>query len=623
MAVSRNNQGQAGQPAQQAPLGSGQPQAQQAAPQYQSSGSPLDFMDLLGTGSALLSPRSDSEVLNKVSTAITETIKRLKGGSMPKDWHVINIDHASTNSPASIVAIVAVRRDATSVNAFVTNLLLDAARVQLSPTSAQLNNRQLQITTTLGQVFDANVWGSVRRFIASQLGLQEQSVQESSAIILPKDYDLEYPESLTNLAYLATVASAIDAAGGAKTRLRLPELQAAMKSTNQFVTRIDFTGLPRKDLLGRPVRSDVVVQTMLSTQADQNAAYRNEKQLVELSAYVEMNYIDPQPMPAPYAGGQPVIGTQVYAPEIVITNCASGFQDFDLGRALFCLVSAGALDKGGVWARTFLPRRSAKKSINLRNIGAIGYELAETEGKEINTERDVFEAKHLEALLLRYFHQLPLISIDIDPNAAFNWVMNAFIHAGNGDVNAKQQIINAANELTGNAFSKYFDPQHQICQTRHVLAGGTYIDADGEVRDLEEIDYLAALNLFGNVDKDLFKQWSRTFEDQNMSTIERLAEREALLRGRLSGVEITHYKHRVTFDKAFLAALENAMVECGYRPTPDNVQSIYSGTVVRGSADLLKLAQGQFGNSMYAAKTPNAGNPAGLNFNTRYSYFGS
>ena len=582
-------------------------------------GSPLEFMDLLGTGSALLAPRSSSEILNKVSAAITDVIKGSYSGAMPKDWHILTIDHNTISAPCSVVSVVAVKRGTNGVNAFVTNLALEAAKVQLAPTTAQLQQRQLQITTTLGQVFGDDVWGNVQRRIAENLGLDATNVHEVSTVVLPKDYDLENQDSQTRLAYLSTVASAIAVNGGVATKLRLADLARDPKNQAQFVTRVDFTGQQGIDLLGRPVRSDLVVNTLLSQQADVNASYRNEKQLSALSAFVEINYVGPQPQAAPYPGAAPVYGTQVYAPEVVLTNTASDFRDFDMGRALYCLASAGALDKGGVWARAFLPRPTGKKALNLRDIGAIGYELSETEGKAIKTTRDHFTTEDLGMLLNKYFYQNPLISMDIDPNGPYNWVFNDFIAAGRGDPAAAERILRAGNELTGGRLANHFQGG-QICQTRHVIASGTYVNEDGEVRDLAEIDYLAALNLFASIDKQAFKVWSNTFEDPNMSDIERLAEREALMRNRLSSVDIVAYKNRVTFDKKFLAALEAAMLECGYRPVPDSIQTMFGTQAVRGNAALLSLANGSFGNQMFATSTPQV--RGGMGVNSRLTSFG-
>lgn len=588
--------------------------------QGQTSGNPLEFMDLLGTGSALLPPRSSSEVLNKVSTAIADTIKVRYNGTMPKDWHLISIDHNTISAPASVVAVVAVKRTPSGANAFVTNLALEAARVQLAPTTAQLQQRQLQITTTLGQVFGDDVWANIQRRIGENLDLPAGNVHEVSTIVMPKDYDLETPDSVMRLAYLSTVASAIAVAGGVGNKLRLAEIVRDPKGQSQFVTRVDFTGQQSADLLGRPVRSDLVVNTLLSQQADANASYRNEKQLVSLSAFVEVNYVGPQPQAAPYPGAAPVYGTQRYAPELVITNCASDFHDFDMSRALFCLASAGALDKGGVWARAFLPRPTGKKSLNLRDIGAIGYELDETEGKAISTARDQFTTDDLGVLLNKFFYQSPLISMDIDPNGPYNWVFNEFISAGSGDPQAVERIIRAANDLTGNRFSQHFQGG-QICQLRHYIADGTYVNEDGEVRSLADIDYIAALNLFASIDKGAFKTWSNSFEDPNMSDIERLAEREALMRGRLSSVDVVTYKRRITFDKKFLEALEKSMLDCGYRPIPDSIQTMFGTQAVRGNAALLALASGNFGNQMFATAQPQVRGGA-MTLNGRITTFG-
>lgn len=578
----------------------------------------LDFSDLLSSGSSLVAPGNSSEGLEKVHTALTEFLKSKFNGALPKGWAFVKVDATANVLPSSVLAVAAVGTIGNQTRVCVTNMLIESTKVDLIQTQRQIGNRTVAITTTLGQAFDDNAWNIVQKRVAEHVGVPLETVVEVSTMIVPKDYDLEDKNSVTNLAYAATTASAMGVSGGAKSRLEMARVSAAGK---RFGTKVDFVGAPKVNALGRPVRNDITVTTTLTKATGQNSTYQSEQKVMELSAYVDLNYVQPQQMQPQFPGQAPVMSTQRYRPELVITDVVSMFQDFDLTRALFCLTSVGALEKGSQWLRAFTGRLGGgkKNQLNLRDIGAVGYELDITQGKAIPTGRDVFSTTDLQELVQTYFHQSPLISIEVDPEGPYNWVLNHFVRAGAGDPTSTKAIVDAANILTGGLFSKEWQG-NDICLVRHVMHNGTYVDDDNKVRPLSDIDYLATLNLFGGTDKQSFQRWVRSFEAAELDPIERLADREELLRARLSSVEVTGYSRRVTFSKQFLVALETALTKCGYHPNPENLAPVFGAQVVRGVTGLDQLAQGSFGQSLYAGAQAPQGR--GGDINGRFTTFG-
>lgn len=583
------------------------------------SASIIDFSELMTTGSALFSPRSASENLEKATNAVRDFLKSKFNGEMPKDWHLIKIDATVHNLPASVLAIATVARSAQNSRVFVTNLLLESTKVNLAQTQAQgEGGRTLVITTTLGQAFDDRAWAIVQKRVADSVNVSEAAVQETGTLIVPKSFDMQDPEQLGRLVYLGTVASAIGRTGGTKLKFNLANVALANK---RFVTDIDFSAQPKVDLLGRPVRNDINVVTSVQSQSDRNASYQQESQLVDLSAYVDLNYTQPVPVPPAYPGAAPQMSTQIYRPEIVVSDQRCGFDDFDLCRSLFVLNSASALEKGSQWIRYFMRNLGTKKGqINIHDIGAIGLELQVTGGKPIPTGRDVFTTENLAELIGTYIHQNPLVSMDIDPTGPYSWVLNDYVWAGMGDKDAEARILEAANVLTNNQFKNYWNGG-VICQVRQTLHAGTFVNEANEVVGLDQIGYLAALNIFGLTDAESFKRWADSFENVNMTDIERLAVREEILRGQLSSVEITGYKRRVTFNKDFLIALEKALFAVGYHPNPKNTQPVFGPQVQRGQAGLDALAgQGGWGQTLYSGQQQTI--RGGGNVSGRFTRFG-
>lgn len=559
----------------------------------------FDLMDQLAVGLSPISANAGSEVLTKVTEAIAKVIEPInKEGS----WKLVPVDHNQNGTACSALAVVITNRLADGVKAFVATLLLEGASHSLSPriiqdtTNNTSNNRNREVITTIGDVWDDSFWKKVEVRVRGVVGAKAD-VFDVTALVVPANFDCEDVEMVRKLTYLATSPLAMASAGN-KYR---PMTVADLAKGQQLVGRSDWTGQAANDLLGRPVRNDVTLTTSVAID-NQGSQWKSERSLIELNGYVDINYVGKSPVQTGIVGQQ-AVGSQVYMAEFVISNLASSFKDLDLTRTLFGIAQAASLDADSSWVRAFLPRGNKTGELNLRDIGALGLDIDLGAGiKRIDTSSKAgFTSQSLIDLVQTLFYRQLLVSMVVDQTGPLNWVMSDLVSACRNDPAAVRRVLAAANTLTGGRFANHYKG-NQIGLVRHITLLGTYTDSTGKERPLSDIDYIGGLNLYGDASLEDFRRWAATFENADMPLPVRIDERTQLLRGRLENVKVNSYGYHLTFATEFLAALVSSMVEGGMIVRPENTTNLFGTSQQRGNLSLLNLGIQGVGAQMFASQ---------------------
>ncbi len=583
-------QGQAGQ---------GQANQNQAFSGYEQAGDVMDLMDQLAVGLSPITANASSAVLTRVVEAVSKIIEPI---NQKKTWMLVPVDHNQNGTACSALAVVAINRSAEGVTAFVSTLLLEGASHPLSPRVIQdpNTNRNREVITTIGDVWDDAFWKKVETRVAGAVGASAK-IYDVSALVVPAEFDPEDEDLTRKLVYLATSPAAMASAGG-KYR---PMTVADLAKGQNLISRADWSGQPATDLLGRPVRSDVALTTALSID-NQGSQWRSERSLIDLQGYIDVNYVGKSPLNNGMMGQQ-AMGSQVYMAEFVISNFGSSFVDLDLTRLLFGIAQAAALDADSSWVRGFLPRAGKSGELNLRDIGALGLDIDMTGAgaKRIDTSSKAgFNNQALIEMIQTFFYRQMLVSIVVDQTGPLNWVLSDLVAACKGnDQAAQRRVLTAANTLTNGRFGNHWKGG-AIGVIRHINLLGTYTDSTGKVRPLSDIDYLGALNLFGDVSLEDFRRWTATFENPDMPLAVRIDERTQLLRGRVENVKVSSYGYHLTLATEFLGALVQSMVEGGMIVRPEGSQNLFGNSTVRGNLSLLNLGIQGIGGQMFANTQP-------------------
>jgi hypothetical protein len=194
----------------------------------------------------------------------------------------------------------------------------------------------------------------------------------------------------------------------------------------------------------------------------------------------------------------------------------------------------------------------------------------------------------------RLFLQGVVLSMDVEEFGCDTHYYNTFLVAAESNIMEKRQeatqsIINAANTLTNNAFSKRFNNQ-PIFSSVLRLPSGFWIDPNGNKRDLREFDMLNIINRF---EKDIqsINQFASAYFSATAGNYPAVAKiLETYKKMGETNITLTGWTTRLTFNGAFITALVEAINETGFGPTIKSPVSIQQGFGFQSVADFMSGA---------------------------------
>lgn len=474
---------------------------------------------------------------------------------------------------------------------------LDARTINTQP------NVQVPLESVPGDIYNDQMWQIVAKQMKDHYG-QAAVIYEGSASVIPMEVDVEDKSTVNSIISYAT-----DAAEGIL-RECVPELKRVFSAdllrgaNGRTIARLDWNPPPVGTSAGLPIRNDVSITLSYSENQNQNDFSNNTVDLAIVDGYIDLNYVTPQAV-----GYGQIPTTQHYFPRFVITNIDSLIGQNTLELTLFSIACAAIIARNGAWTRVFQPKfGNATGNTNLRNLGAIGYDLPglTNGGAGGNIDLTTDPGSVLD-LINQAIHNHLIISFDIPETGELSWLQIVFHTAARGDQNSINTIVNAANTLTGNHFHNRLAmlPQRQIAlDDQNRIHLGYYVE-NGQKIDIRTIDYLAMLNLVGGRDITIAHNYDRTYSP-DMPLVERLDQRLRILNTATGegGLHLKGYAQRITFPPAILDALIGSLQDAGVVVTPSNIH--YDGQTQqrRTFQQLAPLAwQPQFGNFFYDGGT--------------------
>lgn len=469
------------------------------------------------------------------------------------------------------------------------HLIVVASACELPQRQQTIGTQTLDIVTSYSDLCTDEVFAHIERelglFYKGKVKIEE--FYDSNVSVL---HDLEYASSIIQYAtdsIIDLMAATGDADGF---NFNVKSLQGLSPRAT-----VAYNGISISNSESLPTRNDISV-TVTGAQQRGNGQDPLVLPLSRVAGFINLNYTTPTPMQTPM--GQ-IATTKQYSPEFVITSNQSLFQANSLPVLAFSLYAATAGLKDNNWLNVFKPVFGGSKARNLRDIGAINYDVPPTgnpdvDGRMIDTNSEAFLAEGLYSLADTYIHQDVGIAIDISESGAQSWLMSLFTRlipaAGTQEAledaqHARGQIINAFDVLTNNAFSRHFPGGDLVYPNIERIHQGTYIGEDGELHDIREIDMLAMLVISGGTESGLedVYAYTRTFTDVNETHEEvRLRKRWELMRGVVGdSIKQTGWDVRVRFTGATMNALMAGVADNGIAINIDGIRSV-SGAPARG-----------------------------------------
>lgn len=522
-----------------------------------------------------LSETRSADALKALNSAREQAIS---AQTLTDQFQLVRFDRDTNRVGLPSILVMKTTKKGGNVYVIVRTLLLDTEGVRLKPKVLTLsNNERIEIPTRPQDVFNDTYWSRLKDFIIRTTGIQTLTVLDAGPLLIPADFDFK-----DELAVRRILITSVNRCDDVIMRIlgETPFNVASVKGSEEYLSaRIDFSGVPQLDVVGHPIRSDIVITMSRASTKGQvtDDFYEAENTLNSVSGFINLEYTPPMPQQQLQWGNQP-LPTQLFTPTFIMTDVrnADWIQANTIELYLLAISNAYRLTAGTQWARTFLPSVGLKN--DPKDIGALGY--LTQRGEKIKTKGDNFTDSDFVELMTTLVKPNPTFLIDANPVGPNSSIEGAFIVAatnGHADqTKAAESIIRGANNLTRNIFGKYFDATKFPVVIPYVdVHLGYYLDEHNDKRDIRDNDVLAVLNATGgNVQE--FMNWYRTMCDVNTPSELRLKTRESMERLYLgTNLVITGRAPRLMLTPQFVEALDRSTVEAGVNVTMENLSTVF------------------------------------------------
>ena len=530
-----------------------------------------------------MAANTQSEVLAKARSVMEAEIKSVPDQVFDIKLVGLDRDNAALHLGVSVLVIgVSVRQNQNYGIGYHT-LLLAASAPEPAPQVVQIGQgKTVELKQTIGDAWDDIMRAEVRKELIRLF--PNTNVFSGEARVVPADFNWDDAGKVKTLraevVTAATMALAKSLPDFNDVNLRKIEVDNTLSLHTQF-------NQPQiADSVGNPVRADIRItfkagQTQRNPNQAQSQNLEKPTDITSIAAYLDLIHqrqqvINPYLPQAPqqFQPGQPN-PYQQYIPRLVITRLRSG-RAATLSQQLLALVTVYTLRKPGAWYQNFKPQYhlGREKDIDLKDIGVLGIETmvdpATGIGQRINTKTDTFRPQDLGMLLQATVKPGLVISMDINECGDDTW-MNADFAAAAQTANqearriANEKLFDAVNFLTSGEFAKTgFVRGNEICfNENNRIANGYYTGRDGERRDKRDLDYVAMMNLMGERDIKVVRDWTDTYLRSDFPLEQRLDARLQIEQSLMPDMKITGYSTRITFRDDFLQCFTKAVAATG------------------------------------------------------------
>jgi len=546
----------------------GQTQAKQAPKQ-----GGFSFRNMANMTRSAMGRTPASEVLSKLTKALSLVYE--ESGDKNFEITPIAIDMNSTISLGVSILVIALR-DKTALDAGVAyhTLILEASAEAPAPRFETINGINTEIIRSIGEAYDKEMIAVAAEAVAKAFPQSRQL--PISACVVPRDFNLADQQAVYQLA-ANTIFACSSELETSYNGFQDLNLNNAMNDS-YLTVRTTFGNPQINNATNQPIRSDIVIDF---SAAPINQGGQQPQQTVErvssiarISGFMDLVW-DPAQMPQNiYYQPTQQNSFQRYAARFVGTALESTSL-LTIPAQLLALLPALSLRENNQWVQAFRSH-GFSDGVDMHDIGAIGIEVNFDNapsgfGSRIDTRADSFKPEHLHKLIASTVRPGLILSLDVPECGPETWYNEVFSAAASGHPGANKAIIDAANCLTNGIFSKYFGGGQVALDEYNKIHLGHYTDRQGVRRDIRDIDYLAIMNLVGEKDPSIIRDWSDTFLKTNYDLRLRLAGRKKIITGIFSDVVFTGFARRVTFETSFIEALAKSSIEAGL-----NIRSVTS-----------------------------------------------
>ena len=544
-----------------------QPRQPQAQTQYVPPAQPVYEAQRPGTfsfrklGNLSQQPMSRSpaaEVLTNLYKALTELYEKSADKTMKIE--LIPIDFNSTvelNVSVLVVTVQNAQCPQWGVGYHV--LIIEGSIEPQAPRIEQIMNVTVEILRTVADANDPTMRNYIRNLL--QRKFPNKPLHYADACVVPRDFNVADATIVHSLAANALFACHTEMEVSQKDFIDMNLANAEQDSG--LTVRTTFGNAQITNALGQPVRSDIKIDFAAGPLNNQitpvTGGMDRVSSIARISGFMDLVWYPVENVANPYQQQQSVLTTQRYAARFVITALESS-QLLTIPAQLLALIPSLSLSEGNKWINAFRNKNFGSE-VDMHDIGAVNMEVnldnnPSGVGTRVNTKLASFTPEQLSMLVKASIRPGMILSLDIPesgPDTNYNGVFGA---AAGGNTNAEQDIIRAAVTLTNGEFNRHWQNGMRVFTSDvNRVHMGYYTDHTGVRKDIRDIDHLAVLNLIGEKDPTIIKDWSDTNVKDTWPSEMRLAGRKKIITALFSDVTITGFATRVTFSPEFRNAL--------------------------------------------------------------------
>jgi len=468
--------------------------------------------------------------------------------------------------------------------------IVESSGEAIAPRDITVGSQKVSVETTAGDVYDEYYWRKVEAALRAVHG--DVPYLDIGSSVIPLKLSPNNEKELRQMLYNTIVALhgvTSTVTGQANAPISVNDINTG----DQLIARLDFSPKTLTSAAGAIVRSDISIALNGQLTLNDSRSAVSIVKLSDVDGFIDLTYVPTeQAIQAPIYG-QPIqaVDVRTYVPRFIMTSVRSGLDTITLELQLLGISTAALLAPNQAYIRTFAPNYSNGDKVDLRDIGAIGYEInfdpinnPNAELNRINTKEDAFNESNLYSLVGQSIYPDLLYSMDIPEAGDLTWIQQLFIGAANGEEDCINEILNSAEALTDGHFSQVYQGVNPMSSETTRVHLGNYIDESNQQKDIRELGYLAMLNILGARDMGVVAAFSETYDRLDIDESIRMKNRGNIIRSTLGEtVRITGFARRVTFAPDFIVALTVALAKAGLSIRPEGM---YQGAVnvARGSA---------------------------------------
>lgn len=468
-------------------------------------------------------------------------------------------------------------------------VLMIEADQELSPRTVQIGKDVLEMPLTAFDLYDQTYHDAVKQQIIRTVAGGDSTVnlRYSGTSMLPREYRNENDADARNL-LMALGHQVVSTILDETLVIDDPTANLGGLIREKGYELVGSLNYPTTSIIGPdklPIHADLVVSTRAQLPRDRDNRYgtgfSTSEPVVDVGMMIDLVQID---NPERNRRGRRSRyderrETHQYMGNVIVTAIANPRGLVTLSTSLLALSTAMVGTTTEVFPELLKPGRSANAPLG--DIGAIGYQIPDDQGNYgyIDVRGAEFTENGGEALYdLIYDAVAPdlMLSIDIPENILGSRAIKGFTRAADEDNDRRSAIARIGktlNDLTDGVFGHIAPELGEIVEVNPLLVPmGYFHDANGQIRDLRELNFLAALNYAGT------KGQSNFMDDWNESVVMADRQRGAALRIQLmreivgyDNVHVKGFARRHSLDAAFVEAMAQATQDAGIAPTIGNL----------------------------------------------------